>query len=657
MTATGNLLGTAVSGLLAYQRALAVTGHNTTNVNTPGYSRQRIELGTRPPLTSSAGFIGNGVDIDTVSRYYDQFVTTQLRATTSGSSRLDAYYAFAKQIDNVVADSQTGLMPALQSFFNAVSDVANNPSSTATRQVMLSQAEALVNRFHYMNDRMDDLETNANTQIRGAVAEINSLTQAIGQLNQQIYELEGIAAGQPPNDLLDQRDEALRQLSERLSVSVVTQDNGMLSVFAANGQTLVLGTDAATLSVLQNEYDPENLDVGLSFKGGAVTNITDALSGGTLGGALEFRDGLLETTRNELGRLAVGLSEVFNAQHQLGLDQSNLLGGDFFADLTVQTAVESRFNNAATDYVFTGTVTDVAGLKASDYRVEYNAGTYTVTRLSDNTIVGTSAVPTFNLTATEGFTISSAGTTISNGDSFVLRLTSDAAGSIGVQITQASQIAAAGAVRATATLTNTGSGTITQGSVTNSSNLPLAAPITLTFDPNALGAGVPGFTVTGGPGGTLAYNPATEGAGKSFTFAAYGGYTFTVAGTPAAGDTFVIQSNAGGFADNRNALALAGLQSRLTMLNGATGPTASIYGAYSKIVSDVGARTKQAEIDSQAQGVMLQQAQDAWSNKSGVNLDEEAANLIKYQQIYQASAQLVVAASTVFDTLLAAVRR
>jgi flagellar hook-associated protein 1 FlgK len=193
--------------------------------------------------------------------------------------------------------------------------------------------------------------------------------------------------------------------------------------------------------------------------------------------------------------------------------------------------------------------------------------------------------------------------------------------------------------------------------VSNTTNLPLAAPITLTYDPNALGVGVPGFIVTGGPGGTLAYNPATESAGKTFTFAAHGGFTFSVSGTPSTGDTFTIQNNSNGSGDNRNALALVGLQSQLTMLNGATGPTASIYGAYSKIVSDVGARTKQAEIDSQAQNTMLIQAQDAWSNKSGVNLDEEAANLIKYQQIYQASAQIVVAASTIFDTLLSAVRR
>ncbi len=657
MSITGNLLGTATSGLLAYQRALATTSHNTVNVNTPGYTRQRAELSARLPLSASNGFVGTGVEVLTVSRYFDQFVTSQLRTTTSTSSQLDAYYAFAKQIDNVVADSQTGLMPALQGFFNAVSDVSNNPGSVANRQVMLSQANALVNRFHYMSDRMDDLQDNANSQITSSVAVVNSLTQSIARLNQEIFYSEGASGGQPPNDLLDQRDEAIRQLSEQMQVQTIQQSNGMVSVFGSNGQTLVMDDRYATLSLLANEYDPQNLDIGISIDGATVTNFTSGISGGTLGGVLDFRDEMLASVRNQLGQVAVGMSEVFNAQHRLGIDLNNALGGDFFTDLGVQQSVESRNNNAATDYVFTGTVTDAGAIKSSDYRISYNAGTYTVTRVSDNTVLASNGTGTFDLTATEGFTIAAAGTSISDGDNFLLKFTSGAAGAIGVEITQTSQIAAAGPLRAGAVLTNTGSGAITQGSIATTTGLPLAGTITLTFDPNALGAGVPGFVVTGGPGGTLAYNPATESSGKTFTFAGVGGYTFSVSGIPATGDQFTIQANSGGSGDNRNALALANLQTKYTMLNGAAGPTASIYGVYSQIVSDVGSRTKQAEIDSVAQNTLLTQAQDAWSNKSGVNLDEEAANLVKYQQMYQASSQLIVAAQTVFESLLSAVRR
>ncbi len=658
MTATGNLLGTAVSGLLAYQRAMATTGHNVSNVNTPGYSRQRIELATRPPLESSAGFIGNGVHIDTVSRSYDQFLTTQLRSTTSGQGQLGAYYELARQIDNIVADPKAGLSPALQDFFAAVQTVSNNPNSASARQVLMSQANSLTNRFHTLGDRLDKLQSSANTQVSVTVAQVNSLAQSIARMNQSIYELEGSSAGQPPNDLLDQRDEAIRQLAELVSVTVVPQDNGMLNVFVGNGQGLVLTNKSATLNVLQNEFDPEVFDIGYSFDGGFVTNVTNNITGGKLGGVIEFRDGLLKTTVDQLGRVAVGLSEVFNAQHRLGLDQNNALGGDFFTDLSTQTAVASRLNNAATNITFTGNVTDVGALQASDYRIDFNAGLYTVVRLSDNAVVSSSASATVNLTATEGFSIAAAITTPpANGDSFLLRFTANAARDTGLQVTQSTQLALAAPLRSSAAVTNLGNGAITPGDVGNTTNLPLGASITLTFNPNALGAGIPGFTVAGGPGGTLAYSPATESAGKSFTFASYGGFTFRMAGVPVNGDQFVVANNTGGFGDNRNALALAALQTAPALINGASGATASVSGAYAQMVADIGVRTHQADIDSQTQQTLLTQAQEAWSNVSGVNLDEEAANLIKFQQAYQAAAQVINAASLMFDTLLGAIRR
>ncbi len=658
MTATGSLLGTAVSGLLAYQRAMATTGHNVANVNTPGYSRQNIELATRLPLESSAGFIGNGVNINTVARAYDQFLTTTLRTTTSGQAQLGAYYELSKQIDNVVADPQAGLSPALQEFFAAVQTASNDPNSSSARQVLLSQSNSLVNRFHYLSDRLDNLQSSANAQVSTTVAQVNSLAQSIARINQQIYDLEGSSGGQAPNDLLDQRDEAIRQLAERVSVTVVPQDNGMLNVFAGNGQGLVLANQSATLSVMQNEFDPEVMDIGYSFGGGNVANVTRNITGGKLGGVIEFRDGLLKTTMDQLGRVAVGISETFNAQHRLGLDQNNFLGGDFFTDLGSQTAVASRSNNAATNITFTGNVTDVGALQASDYRIDFNAGVYTVVRLSDSAIVSSSASAAVNLTATEGFSIAAAITTAPvNGDSFLLRFTANAARDAGLQVSQTTQVALAGPLRSSAVVTNQGKATITPGDVSNTTNLPLAASMTLTFNPNALGVGIPGFTVAGGPGGTLAYNPATESAGKTFTFASYGGYTVRVAGLPVNGDQFVIDNNTGGLGDNRNALALAALQTDPTLINGASGPTASLLGAYAQMVSDVGARTHQAEIDSQTQQTLLTQAQEVWSNVSGVNLDEEAANLIKFQQAYQASAQVINAASLVFDTLLSAIRR
>jgi len=340
----------------------------------------------------------------------------------------------------------------------------------------------------------------------------------------------------------------------------------------------------------------------------------------------------------------------------LGLNQGNALGGDFFTDQSTQQSVANRANAGSTDYTFTGTVTDIGALQASDYRIGYLAGTYTVTRLSDNTVVGSSAVFPIDLTATEGFSIAAAGTTISDGDSFLLRMVGNGARDFGVAVNQTSEIAAAAPLRARIAIANTGDGKITQGSVSNASNLPLGASITLTYDVNALGAGIPGFTVVGGPGGTLAYDPATESAGKSFTFAGYGGYTFKVSSVPASGDQFIIENNTNATSDNRNMLQVIALQASPKMINGVSGPTSSFEGTYSQLVSDVGSYTRQSDVDLQAQNTLLNQATESWSNISGVNLDEEAANLIRFQQAYQASAQLVNAARTVFDSLLAAAR-
>jgi flagellar hook-associated protein 1 FlgK len=440
-------------------------------------------------------------------------------------------------------------------------------------------------------------------------------------------------------------------------VTVVAQDEAQVNVFIGNGQTLVLAGNSADVTATHNAYDPNKLDINLTFAGGTPIDVTSALSGGSIGGVLDFQHDMLDPTINALGRIAVGFSMAFNAQHQLGLDLNDSLGSDFFADLSQNQSIAGSYNDATTDYVFTSTVTDVGALKNSDYRIDYVGGTYTVRRVSDDTVVAVSGVPTIDLTATEGFSISVAGATINSGDSFLLKPVGNGAADFRLLINDTTFIAAAGPLRTSAPAANTGSGKISAGSVSNATNLPLAAPITLTYNPNALGAGVPGFTVAGGPGGTLAYNPATEFTGKEFTFAAYGGFTFTVSGVPANGDQFVIQNNTGATGDNRNALALAAFQTDDVLINGAGGPTASVLEAYSQLVSDVGARTHRAEIDNTAHQTLLAQAQEAWSNVAGVNLDEEAANLVRYQQAYQAAAQVVSAAQLMFDTLLGAVRR
>lgn len=645
------MLGIGVSGLMAFQRALNTTGHNISNANTEGYSRQRVELAARTPQYAANGYIGSGVQVDTVRRMYDEFLTLQLRASTASHGQLESYYGFAGQIDNMLADARTGLAPAVDAFFGATHALASDPTSTPAREVLLSEANALADRFHYLDRRLADVESGVNAQIKTTVAEINDLASAIAGVNRQIVLAPGQGSDPPPNDLLDQRDQLIRRLAERVTVTTVAQDDGALNVFIGNGQTLVMGATAQSLSAVANQYQATRCEVGYAA-GATSVNISSQISGGTLGGLLAFRGEVLDATRNALGRVAIGLSATFSAQHALGQDLNGTLGGNFFSaiDATSPKARASASNTGGATIAVT--VSNAAALTASDYLLQFAGGVYTVTRLSDTaTVYSGAAFP--GTIASEGLSLALAGAPAA-GDRFLIQPTRLAAQDFAGAISDPSKVAAAAPIRtreatdAAGLPTNFGTGKISAGSVSNTTNLPLAGNITLTFNST-----LNQFTVVGGPGGTLAYNPATEGGGKQFTFAAYGGITFTLSGTPANGDSFVIDNNTNGVGDNRNALELAGLQTKLTLGGG----TASYGDVYGQLVADVGGRTHSADINRNAQKVLLDQSIAAREAVSGVNLDEEAAALVHFQQAYQAAAQAISIANSAFETLLAAVRR
>ncbi len=652
--AGGDLLGTSISGLLAFQRALSVTGHNVSNVNTPGYSRQRADLVTRPPTPAGDGFIGNGVAVSSVGRIIDGFINGQLTAATAANSQLQEFHRLASQVDNLLADPQAGLSPSLQKFFDAVSGVANDPASIPARQVLLSEAQSLADRFHYLDQRLESLRQGVNTQVTNTVSEINGLAAGIAALNRGISLARGAGIGQSPNDLLDQRDALIRQLAERVSVTTVSQDDGAVNVFAGNGQTLVAGGTASILKVVGNPYDPTRAEVAITS--GPITSIvSDALTGGTLGGTLQFRNNLLDSAQNALGRAAIGLAATFNDQHRLGQDLNNTLGGNFFAPID-GSSPRVLSASAATVGV---SVSDVNALTTSDYRLDYDGATYTVTRLSDNAAVySNAAFP--GVIAAEGLTFSLTAGVVAAGDSFLIQPTRTGARDIGLALTDTRRIAVAAPIRtaeatnASGVPTNTGSGRIGAGAVSNIASLPLGANVTLTFDPNAGGAGIPGFVVGGGAPTPLLYNPATQGNGATLTLGgAYNGISFSVSGTPASGDSFVISNNTGGTSDNRNALALAGLRTQQLLGNG----SATYEATYGQLVADVGTQTHGADISRNAQQALLNRVTEQRESVSGVNLDEEAADLVRFQQAYQAAAQMIAVSDTVFQTLLSAVRR
>ncbi len=633
----GNILNAGISGLHAARANLQTTGHNIANADTPGYTRQRVIQSTTIPQSTGDGFIGRGVNVTTVQRIYDQFLTTQLLQAQTQSSQLDSHYNQIKQIDNLLADPVSGLSPALQDFFSGVNDVAANPSSVPSRQAMISGAQALVSRFHNLDQRLTEMHQGVNAAIESSVSEINSLAKQIAELNQNILLAEGSAGGHPANDLLDQRDELISQLSKLVNTNVVKQDDNTANIFIGSGQSLVVGKQSMTLQALTSPENPQEITIGLVSGNNTVFLPETQIHGGSLGGILDFRSDSLKTAQNSLGRIAINLAQTFNDQHHLGLDLNGDLGTDFFS--ISQPQVYSFANNSPASSI-TAEISDVDNLTTSDYRFSYDGANYTLTRLSDNHSVSTAVVPTVGSPLIlDGLSITSA--TINANERFLIQPTINSAKDISVNITDTAKIAAAAPIRTTSTLTNTGNATISQGSI---NPLPLdpnlQQPVTITFHSPYDGQ----FDVTGTGTGLPANNQVyTEGADISFN-----GWTVQINGQPAAGDVFTIEPNNNGSADNRNALLLANLQTQKTTI----GSTASYQEAYSQMVSLIGNKTRELEVTSKAQANLVTQTEHSRQAISGVNLDEEAANLLRYQQAFQASSKVIEISNTLFDSIL-----
>ena len=628
---SSSILRIAVSGLQAAQAGLATTGHNIANANTPGFSRQEAIQQNRNGLFTGSGYLGRGVDVATVIRRYDNLLTAQARSAQSAASHFSALEAQASAIDNLLADPEMGLAPALAEFFAGVNTLASHPGDAAARQAMLSSAEALASRMHLLDGSLANRQAGIDRRIETTVASVNELSRQIAELNDRVGRES--AAGQPPNDLLDRRDALIRDLSALTSATAVAQSDGSLNIFMANGQALVVGSTAFQLRAAPDRFDPARRVVGLVAGSGFVEFTADTLFGGELGGLLAARRDVLDPAQNELGRVAIALADAFNAQHRLGQDRTGAPGGDFFTIASPWTgAATTNTGNAQLTAAFSAT----GALTGSDYDVRFDAGGWTLTRLSD----GTSQVFATLPATLDGVTLDLGSGAPAVGDRYLLRPTRDGAGGLGVFVTDPLRIAAGAPVRTAATSTNLGSGAISPG-VVNALDPNLAQPVTITF--TAAGTFSVSGTGTGNPAG-LAYTP-----GMSLS---YNGWQVTLSGQPAPGDSFTVVANAGGVGDNRNALALAALQTARIV-----GGASSANEAYGALVAAVGSSTHEASLAARSQGALSAEADIAVERVSGVNLDEEAANLLKFQQAYQAAGKVIQTAAAMFDTLISITSR
>jgi flagellar hook-associated protein 1 FlgK len=629
-----DMLNTAVSGLMAFQQELDTTSNNISNVNTPGYSRETTDLVSVPGPYIGTSSIGDGVAVSGVQRVYNQTVASQVVSATSAYNQLNSFSTQAAAVDNLLGSTSNGLSSQLQSLVSALQTVANAPTSSASRQAFLSQAQQLVSDLQNDDGSLQSLDSQANTQLTSDASQVSSLAQSIAALNQQIM-ADTSQSTQAPNSLLDQRDQLINQLATYANVTTTQQADGSVNVYIGSGQTLVTGTTAESLTTIPNSYDPSQDDLAIGSAAGAL-DVTAQISGGTLGGTLQFRSQMLDPARNSLGQIAVVLSNAMNAQNEAGLDQSGNPGQAIFAVGGVGVLPDS--SNTGNGAV-TASVSNANAITTDNYLLKYDGANWTLSDASSGASValggaGTAANP---FTAAGLSIVVGAGAQA--GDSYLIEPTSGAVAGMQMVLTDPGQLAAAAPLLTSASASNTGSGSIDQGSVPDSAAW-VRGNYTLSFvTPNA-------YQITNSTGAVVANGAYTAGAPINFN-----GIQVAVSGAPAAGDSFSINDNGNGSGDNRNLSAMAGLLDQ-TLIGGTT----SINSAANQLVTNIGIQTSQAQSGTTAQQAVLTDASNAQQSVSGVNLDEEAANLVQYQQAYQAAAEVIQVSSNLFSSLLNAVQ-
>lgn len=639
MAGSGDVFGTAISGLLAFQRGLHTTSHNISNATTEGFSRQQVNFSTREPTLVGTSSIGNGVQTSAVRRQHDGIIESRLNGYLSAFNYQDSVNEYAAQLDELLADANASLGTSLQNFFGSVQTVADTPTSLAAREVMVAEGEELVNRFIGLSEQFNAYNDQINNNLKISVDELNSMAESVAQLNVRIIEAGGVNGNFPPNDLLDERDLLVKKMSELVNVSTLTKADGSMDVFIGKGQPLVLSSTSSNIITQGGRYDAYDLEIAFDSGNGATFDITDVLNGGQIGGLLNTRDGLLSRSENTLGRLAIGLSTSFNEQHRQGMDLEGDINTDFFitpdADVTV-----SRLNTGTANV--TAAITDVAQLGLSDYEMTFNGTDYTLRDTVSNvrtTIPGAGPYP---YDTGLGFEVDISAGAVA-GDSFLISPLGRAASNIGNAITEGKDVAAAAAVATESLWTNQGNATTSDLQVLDVTDADLLNDVTIRFTAANTYDVIDNTTAT-----TLASSVAyTSGDVLSFN-----GWQVTLNGVPESNDEFSVSGNQGATGDNTNMLALGDLQQARILGNG----TESFSDSYTKLVSDVGVAAARSDQTRQAQEVLLDQTTAQKASISGVNLDEEAANLLRYQQAYAAAARVMTTANTVFQTLLDAVR-
>ncbi|MEQ6926837.1 flagellar hook-associated protein FlgK [Pseudomonas mosselii] len=675
-----SLISIGLSGLNASQTALSITGNNIANAAVSGYSRQQTIQTTGPSHNIGTGFVGTGTTLSDVRRIYNAYLDNQLQTSTSLNTDAAAFQDQITGIDKLLAESDTGISSVLTAFFSALQTASAKPSDVASRQLLLTQAQTLSNRFNAISSQMSKQNDSINSQLDTLSGQVNKLTSSIADLNKQITQLS--ASGASPNNLLDARSEAVRQLNELVGVTVQERD-GNYDVYLGNGQSLVTGNRANTLTAVPSAADQSQYSLQINYPTFS-SDVTSVVTGGQIGGLLRYRNDVLTPSMNELGRVALVVADSINSQLGQGLDANAQFGSALFSSINSALAISQRSlastNNSAGSGNLDVTIANSGALTTYDYEVKFTGPNQYSVRRSDGTDMGNFDLTTTPPPVIDGFTLKLNGGGLAAGDTFKVSPTRSAAGSINTVLTDANKLAFAGPINGVVGSGNTGSGTITQPNLGAKldiyggadtaliqDSIKHSMPVRMVFQ--AASGGTQGYTLYDSKGNSIGTGtivpgqdnkltinvpmrdasgaPILDGSGNPRTFSV----ETTVGGSPATNDSFTFGFNADGKSDNRNAQALLGLQTKSTV--GVTsGGGSSFTSAYASLVERVGAKANQAKIDTVATKAVLDAAKESRNGVSGVNLDDEAANLIKFQHYYTASSQIIKAAQETFSILI-----
>lgn len=684
-----SILNVGARALMANQVALQTAGHNIANVNTPGYSRQSAVLETMPGQFSGSGYIGKGVEVTTIERTYNQFLTRQSALASATSAGDTARSDKLKQLETLFQGGTDGLGAAVSDMLNSFSDVATAPTDLTARTVALTRVNETALRMNDTAASMDDMQQSLTQELQNKITSINTLATNIAAVNEKIARAQG--TGQPPNDLLDERDQLVRNLNQYIQTSSIPAADGTVGIFIGGSQALVLGTTAASVSLGKDDFGVSNNTLNLNRSGESIALNENTLAGGEVPGLLRFQNQDMAQARDLLGRYTLAVTTSMNDQHALGLDMDGNVGGSLFSTKDFTSATSKVFTPShvlpavasnSTPYTLTLSLQDSTQLAATAYTVTFSSATGgSIGRSTDNTLVAfdydavsgqfsfqTATDPVggpYTGTSFDGLNLSTpAGTSVVAGDRFALKPLSTAASHISSEFSSPRALAVASPVAGRMGSANTGS--LQLATLAARDNPAANTPVTLKFtgtnsyirsdDPNyanyPLGTPLPvsyGYV----SGTAIESNLPNNYPTTPYTFTSSDNWSVTLQGEPKAGDTFQIAAQPAAY---RN-LNAGNASAMMSLRDVPTFDGAVMTDGYAGLIAQIGIRTQSANYTAGVSSAIADSLERDRAGVSGVNLDEEAAKLLQYQQAYQASAKVIQIAQGIFDTLMQTVSR